>query len=295
MSRDELIDMLALLVEEEKITLDEAASILRAFDAGTIGPSDLPLPAAESLPLVTEAMAAEAFRRLAARPAVQRAARVVLDRMTITFPTERGKVTATAEIIADFDAARAQYAARRLYRKAQARTEAGVEVAEYVQGANVADWHRAELRRLRDHILEQATLGKGSALTADELSRLDDVIRDQAAYLRGFAEEIAARAAAGRPMTEKAIAARLRQYDGAAYGQFWRFMEAQQDADTVVYYEARDDGATCDRCHAAETAGPYLVGSPHPVPGEVCRGRGHCRCTLRYETDPAAAARLRTA
>lgn len=301
MARPELLRMLARLLEEAKITLEEAAAVLRAFDAGTLTAVDLPLPAGEAMPEVTAAVAAEAFRRLAARPSVQRAGRVVLDRQTITIPSERGRIQISAEIVADFEEARrlgAERTAARRAAKAAAEIVAEKGAQEAVVGAGqaarvqVAAWQRAEAERIRDHILEQATLGKGSALSADDLREVEAVVREQMAYLRGFSEEIAARQAVGRPISEKAIAARLRMYDGAAQGQFWTRKEAREDEPGYVYdYVSRDTTGTCDRCLDADRSGPYLAGQG-PIPGVVCRGRGLCHCERRRRWAPEEYRRL---
>lgn len=156
-------------------------------------------------------------------------------------------------------------------------------------------WQVAAREMMRDDLMALAAMGQRRPLSADDLNRLGRVWRRQQAHLQRFAEEIAAREALGRPMTEKQIAARLRQYAGAGYSEYWRGMVQQYVGrfGYVVVYNSVDDGGTCSRCREAEDGGPYLPGTSHPLPGgDTCLGRGHCRCWLRIVFDMAAYERL---
>lgn len=74
------------------------------------------------------------------------------------------------------------------------------------------------------------------------------------------------------------IAARANSYLGDGWGAFFRGEEANLSPNFwVVDYIARDDPITCTPCIQAQLGGPYLPGEG-PFPGEVCFGRGACRC-----------------
>ena len=196
------------------------------------------------------------------------------------------------------------------------------------QGMDAETWHERMLDRVRRDLLQQARLGKGSPLTADELADLQEVMDDQSERLKRFADEIAARneladnaeevarrqlrdegedvteeaveeLAEGfrdRRMTEDQIAARSRMYKGRGYRAFWEKAEESATggrSDMIVRYRAQDDSATCIPCQTAEANSPYLAGSDHPYPGSVCLGGGHCRCSLDFQQAPETAAQLR--
>src|SRR5690606_361524 len=133
----------------------------------------------------------------------------------------------------------------------------------------------------------QMAAGAGRALTRDQLRLLDELVRGQESWLYRFAGEIAARRAVGRPFSAGYLAGRSRQYGGVGWQAYWQAEEGNHaEYGIVVVYRSRDDGYTCSPCLAAERDGPYLPASPHPWPGEVCLGRGYCRCELEYIYDP---------
>lgn len=148
-------------------------------------------------------------------------------------------------------------------------------------------WQVAAREMVRDDIMSMAAMGKGRPLTTADLNRLGEEWKRQQAYLQRFAEEVAARRAAGNPMTQKQIAARLKQYAGAGYSKYWRERGRQYGEGAVVRYISVDDPSTCSRCRSAEDDSPYPATRPFPLPGgDTCRGRGHCRCRLEFEYRP---------
>jgi hypothetical protein len=148
-------------------------------------------------------------------------------------------------------------------------------------------WQVAAREMVRDDIMSMAAMGKGRPLTAADLNRLGEEWKRQQAHLQRFAEEIAARRAAGNPMTQKQIAARLKQYAGAGYSEYWRERARQYGEGAVVRYISVDDPRTCSPCRFAEDDSPYPATGPFPLPGgDTCRGRGHCRCRLEFEHRP---------
>jgi hypothetical protein len=317
MTRDQFLDALAVLVQRYRetggavgISQEEATALVELYDAGAITPEQLPLPFEEATrgPAVqlTAERAAEAIATEAASMAIIEETGVV---PAIALNAPAGQRTDIAQQAMEaFDADVRDFA------------------REAVQG-NIRgrDWHSRMIVRLRQHLLQQAQLGKGAPMTPAELESLQETMREEARYLKRFADEVAVRNELtesaeevarrrlkregrevteeavqelvedlrGRAMTEDEIAARARQYKGSSYAEYWKQREGQVDSDDVIIrYEAVDDGATCSPCAAAERNGPYLPGEG-PFPGDVCLGGGHCRCVRRQESNPERAAELR--
>lgn len=186
--------------------------------------------------------------------------------------------------------------------KVQDDFEAGVRdlAARLQQSEDVAGWQRGMQVAVARYLVQQASLGAGRPVLRDTMRALDwqvaDRITQQQAYLSRFAEEVAAKALVGRPLSPEQIAARATMYSGAGRALWFEGSERVQDGgqDTVVYYRSRDDAGTCDRCLEAQRGSPYAPGAG-PMPGAICRGRGRCRCVREPRTDKQQAARLREA
>jgi hypothetical protein len=266
MTRDELLDMLERLVREEKISTDEAAAILRAYDNGDLPPRALPLAPGQALPAVTAQISAQVY---ASTPLQDW--NVVLG----SPPLERQK--GAVRLLDDFDAETDRFA------------------RQHLVGDGPFDarrWHEDMAEGVRGQILRNMQLGVGRDLNEEELARARELVGEQSGYLKRFAEEVSARKAAGRPMSEAQVASRSRMYAGVAYGEFYKQAESFYGEGYIVEYKAVDDGGTCSPCHEAEDESPYLPGDG-PMPGLVCRGRGQCRCLRQREYDPEQAAAMR--
>lgn len=272
MNREQLLNMLERLVREDTLTTEEAGAILRAFDAGEISAEDLPLPPERSRITLEEVSGAAVLALLAER------------------------LGTTPDALRSIGQRERRNLSLDLIEMLNERSAAAVR--SYAQGGSVQDWHQAMQDVVRDDVVHQATLGKGEALSSQEMEGLQ-VIMDgrpgepgQSGYLKKFAEEIAALAALGAGMSEALIRSRSQTYFGKGYEQFWRQSEEQAGPDEIIRYVAIDDNRTCGPCREAEDNGPYLPGEG-PMPGEVCLGRGHCRCYRERETNPELAAQLR--
>lgn len=167
------------------------------------------------------------------------------------------------------------------------------EAARLAPGAGeLARWHADMARIVRAHLAAQHMAGAGKPeIASAERPRLDAVAVTQTAFLARFADTMAIAQLRRAPLSDAAVAARSTLYAGAGYAEGFRAQESRIDATGWVFdYRARDDGHTCSACLAAELGGPYLAGAG-PMPGETCRGYGHCRCTrvARYDTKAHAA------
>lgn len=262
MNRDQLIDWLARLIADGAITEDQAREIIREFDGGRLPDAfTLPDPPAPPEPTDDQTVAIILAGLLA-----------VLGRNTLS-----GVRIGVVDRIQTHYEAQAGRLARRL---ADGRI-------------NMARWQRQMTRELR--ILYTAELAAAShgRLAGRELARLVDAeLRRESAYLSRFADQNALRVAQTGSISAGAVESRAILYGGNARGAFFRQWEtfAIQRGEIgdgwIVVYQSRDDSATCLNCLDADRRGPYIPGTPHPLPGIVCLGRSRCRCRLIYQYNP---------
>lgn len=241
MTREEFLAYLERLVMDDEIDEDEAADMLRDFDAGRLSQllsSSAPLPPSRMNVDLSAAMLALAL--LVAREA-------------------GAGETARTRLRDDFDAD-----ARRLA-DAMARGK-----------LKVADWQQLLWDTVQLHTLAQAVGGAGRTLSAEQVTALRDELTKQGGYLSRFADVVAKGVITGAALGAAAIAARSIQYGAAGWA--WSF-KARPDPGRglVEHYVSKDDPATCQPCLDAQDGGPYLPGAG-PMPGEVCEGGRNCRC-----------------
>jgi len=248
--RQQVIALLARAVADGILSEAQAGEILAAYNAGAVAAS-LPIPPEQAGGDWTEEAIAGAIMLLL----------LLWQQSGTAIPaTFAARAAAAAQLSGGFQAEAARLS-HRLHRG---------EIA-------LAQWQAEAQGLIQRNLIQQSRLGAG-VRSRGGLQPLQAIYREQAAYLSRFADEIAARGMAGLPMSEAQIAQRLGMYAGRGYGQFFREYEASSGsggAGWVYRYEARDDSRTCYRCLEAE--GYYLAGEG-PYPGEVCLGRGHCRC-----------------
>lgn len=257
MTRDELIEYLARAVADGLMTEEEAQQIVADFDAGLLDVplGGLPLDPADDRRGLDDVLAA-ALALLAA----------------LALSGERAR-----------EALRDQY-------------EATVEqLAEDLTAGEltVAQWQVAMGEAVRLHLVAQALAGGEGELTPEEWAAIGAAAAVQTAYLSRFADNLLALVLLGGTLTLGWIVNRAVQYAGVGWEAWFRAHErgVEGQRGVVVDYEARDDGSTCEPCLRAEAGSPYLVGTG-PYPGQVCRGRGRCRCRRVERYDLAAWRRL---
>lgn len=260
MTRDELIEYLARAVADKLMTEAEARQIVADFDAGLL---EVPLG---GLPLT---------------------------------PAESGRgiddVIAAALALLALLALSRERAREALRDRFEQRMEQLAE--DLVAGElTIAQWQAAMGEEVLLHLAAQALAGGDGQLSPEELAELRTAAQVQTAFLGRFADHILALALLGRALATGDVPVpslgfiinRAIQYAGAGWEAWFRANErglvGRQGV--VVDYEARDDQNTCFPCLQAEHAGPYLPGSG-PYPGQVCRGRGRCRCRRveRYDLE----------
>jgi len=119
--------------------------------------------------------------------------------------------------------------------------------------------------------------GGWDRLTAREWGGNGIRLRAQYAYLRDFAQEIAA----GK-LTEAQAAARASTYGDSAYSRYWELDRQKQETAgvTMARWQTAGDDKVCVECQALERQGARPI-RVWPLPGQVHPG---CRCDLVYET-----------
>lgn len=162
---------------------------------------------------------------------------------------------------------------------------------------NVASWQRQLTEIVRRHYVWMGQIAVGRPLNTPELAalnvRLIEVANAPLVALAAYGEATALRSLQGEPYSEAYHANRSILYAGGALAVF--YVLASQEyigrEGWIVRYIAHDDPRTCLACSASDFDGPYLPGRA-PEPGEVCLGRGYCRCELRFEYNPVEYKRL---
>lgn len=292
MSRDAVLDLLAALVAAQppRLTEDEARATLAAWDAGTIADADLPAPPDDAalagllLPLL-----AFGLDQIAAVYGSVREALIALRQSPAIEARD-----AAARAVLESSGLRGDRRTRRLYTPRDAAPDRPPALG------SVRQWHQATRADLADDLAALARLGYGPApVPADQAQILARAVISQGAYLDTFAVRITlGRVGHHRPLSEKQVAARLRTYAGVPFATFYRAamrpasLGGELGPGWVLDYIPLDDGGACFPCIHAGRDGPYLPSLPHPMPGEICLGRGSCRCKLQPRFSPADYDRL---
>lgn len=152
-------------------------------------------------------------------------------------------------------------------------------------GNSVETWQRAFWESVVFLLLAQAVLGAGGIPGTLQKARLEAKLRREAEFLRRFALAVmigmAGMPGNRAPGSEEAVVNRSNLYSGVPRGEFYESLEERlasltdEEVGWVMEYIPKDDDSTCEPC--SEAAGYYLPGTG-PKPGEVCEGRGKCRC-----------------
>jgi hypothetical protein len=137
--------------------------------------------------------------------------------------------------------------------------------------ATPARWEDRMGRAVRNQLVAQHSFAiRRQPLPTEMLEIARGPLAEQEKFLARFRRDLP-------NMTEPQIARRSAMYSGAGRAQWFRARELSEGEGILVYYVAVDDKVTCLPCFSAEENGPYKPGEG-PFPGEVCLGRGSCRC-----------------
>ena len=254
--RDRLIDYLSRLVADGVITEAEAARIIRDYDAGEVEEFELPL-APDELPEADD-NTAEIIAALL----------LLLNRSEIASIPQQAQLATINQVQDEFE---------RIVRGLASRYSTGL--------MSLPTWQAEMLMAMRQHTAQQMMVGsRRTGLSPSQLTRLDEIMRSEGAFLSRFADQIAAQGLTGALMSEAQIANRATLYGGVGRGEAFRWAEGTQTG-YIVDYISRDDYRTCSACISAQMNGPYLPGQG-PFPGATCFGRSRCRCYRRLRYDP---------
>ena len=255
MTRAEFLKFLHRSVADEFMTEDEAADLLVRFERGEINESVLPLTVAASIDELDEEDMQAALDELSG---------------------EKKRHGVLPLIVLSAFAVRAK-ARERLQDKF--RDDSAVLAKKLVETGNTAEFQSAMKSLVKVHTVQQALVGAGRELDANEINQLSDEIVQDLAYLARWSDEIAARNLLGREFSGPAAEARAKLYAGRGRAQWFKFALAEEEG--LVDFVALDDDNTCQECLDADRNGPYQASDPSiPLPGDVCRGGGNCRCEL---------------
>lgn len=260
MDRDEYLELLARLVADGLLTEEQAGDLLDQFDGGLLPDGwETPLPPAKAIRGFQDDLTEAALLALLAA--------LGLDRLSQLPARGTSARIGFANRIQDLYESNMRLLAQRL-------SEGELTVAQ---------WQEEMLRELQHHLQQQTILASGArTISPRQAAHIDQVMQEQSAYLSRFADQLAARAGLGNPLSEAYIGNRAGMYGGVARGIFFEESEALLIEEGsfgrgwVAQYIPRDDGNTCGPCHQAR--GYYLIGQG-PMPGQVCLGRNRCRCT----------------
>lgn len=162
--------------------------------------------------------------------------------------------------------------------------------AELETTRNVRAWRTSMFGLIVSNMVAQKSAALGRALLPSEVLDMLEAMNFELRHADLFAGEIQRRrddfesgASTRPPLSTRAIGARSETYSGSGRAVWFRADEQGQAVGVVFYYEARDDKGTCEPCEDAQAGSPYLPGEG-VFPGQVCKGRGRCRC-LRIPRD----------
>lgn len=216
--RDRLIDYLARLVADGVITEAEAARIISYYDAGEVEEFELPL-APDELP-VDDDHTAEIIAALL----------LLLNRSEIASIPQTAQLAVINQVQDEFE---------RIVRGLAGRYSTGL--------LSLPTWQTEMLSAMRQHTMQQMMVGsRRTVLSPGQLTRLEEIMRSEAAFLSRFADQIAAQGIEGALMSEAQIANRAALYGGVGRGEAFRWAEdAGAQTGYVVDYVSRDDIRTC--------------------------------------------------
>jgi len=143
----------------------------------------------------------------------------------------------------------------------------------------VAEWQTAVAVELRRMHTQAAALGRGgwAQMTPSDWGHVGRKLRDEYAYLRGFAEALAS-----GTLSESQINVRVSQYVNGIWSRYWRGeMGAMQEAGMTEERRILTPAEHCADCESYAAQGWQPLGSlPEPGDGSAC---GHnCRCIKVY-------------
>ena len=154
-------------------------------------------------------------------------------------------------------------------------------LAEALRGRQVslADWEVGMRRVVKNTHLNAIALERGgwANLTPVDFGRVGQIVREQYAYLKGFAADIAS----GKQRLDGTLGVRARLYTQAGRESFYRSKHANLTTVVDMVGSVRSARDSCSECVSLDGKW-FRVGDPaYKLPGQrICMKS--CRCYERY-------------
>lgn len=148
-------------------------------------------------------------------------------------------------------------------------------------------WQGSVREAIKAAHLQAAIIGHGgrSGMGAAEYGRIGQRLRQEYAYLQGFALDLLEQ----RTSAPMALA-RISLYAESVRGSFWEGASIRKEQQGFGLMQRILDPMAqhCEDCVGYAARGIVPIGSV-PLPGQRCACRARCRCTVRYLRQQAAA------
>lgn len=147
-------------------------------------------------------------------------------------------------------------------------------------------WQGSVREAIKAAHLQAAIIGHGgrSGMGAAEYGRIGQKLRQEYAYLQGFARDLLE-----QRVSPAMALARIGLYAESVRSSFWEGTSIRKEQQGFgLMQRVLDPGAQhCEDCIAYASRGIVPIGSL-PLPGQRCACRARCRCTVRYSRRQAA-------
>lgn len=147
-------------------------------------------------------------------------------------------------------------------------------------------WQGSVREAIKAAHLQAAIIGHGgrSGMGAAEYGRIGQRLRQEYAYLQGFALDLLEQ----RSSPAMALA-RISLYAQSVRGSFWEgaSIRKEQQGFGLMQRVLDPTAQHCNDCVAYASRGIVPIGSV-PLPGQRCACRARCRCSVRYFRQQAA-------
>ena len=156
-------------------------------------------------------------------------------------------------------------------------------LAEALRGRQVslADWEIAMRRHIKNTHLNAIAMERGgwANLTPVDFGRVGQIVREQYAYLKGFAADIAS----GKQRLDGTLGVRAKLYSQAGRNSYYRSKAANMSGKVTHQMSVRSARDSCWQCRELDRKVFRIDDTSFPLPGRrVCNH--NCQCHLAYLT-----------
>ena len=156
-------------------------------------------------------------------------------------------------------------------------------LAEALRGRqlSVADWEVAMRRHVKNVNLNAIALERGgwANMTPADYGRVGQIVREQYAYLKGFAADIAS----GKQRLDGTLGVRAKLYTQAGRNSYYRSKAANMSGKVTHQMSVRSARDSCWQCRDLDRKVFRIDDTSFPLPGRrVCNH--NCQCHIAYLT-----------